>query len=347
MKRIGIFTSARSDYGYLQPLIAKVHAHPFLDLSLFVSGTHYSSDYGHTLSDIQYPITHTSEIVLSHDTASATTKSMGLALIQYSEQIRQQPLDVMILLGDRFETLAMAIACYNSYIPIAHISGGETTEGSLDDGYRWAISQFAAIHFVYTDQYGVNVVKRTWNDNVHNIGLLPLETIPYIPRPDSPRGYVCIVHPPGQYWIQELLWALPKAEPVIFIQPNTDAGSRSIWDAIVRYCPNFDNVRLALNMDRDKFLNTLGNTRALIGNSSAGIYEAPWLGTPTINIGDRQKGRLQAKSIINCPGHEMAIRDAIDQITNLPSRSEWELPFVKRPSSDIIIDKLGEFYRKH
>ena len=343
MKNIVILTTTRADYGYLQPVIDKLHVASDINMYLFVSGTHFSREYGISATDIEYPITHISEILMGMDTQSSVSKSFGLAMIQFSEQIIHQRLDLMVLLGDRYETLAMAVCCHNQGIPVAHISGGEVTEGSLDNGYRNCISQLADLHFVYCDQYAINVIKKTWSRNVHNIGLLSLETLPEL-EDYTPYGYTVIVHPPGQFWIHELLRALPKDEAFTFIHPNMDAGSALIWSEILKYTrDNIFRASARSNMPRSEFIDLLAHSKAIIGNSSCGIYEAPWLGTPTINIGDRQFGRPQASSIINCEGKALDIREAIEGLDHLPPIDTWTLPFGKMKSSKLIFEHIMEY----
>ena len=345
--RVGIFTSARSDFGLLQPIIEAIHKHDSIELVLFVSGTHLSEAYGKTLREIEYPVSHVSEIVMAHDTPSAITKSIGLAIIQYGEVLKEfGPLDCMLLLGDRYETLGMALCCHIYNICIAHIAGGEITVGSLDNGYRNCITCLSHLHFVFADEYGDRVIQMGENpDMVHNIGLLSLVGMDNDVEcfPPFRSDIIVVVHPPSP-WIDNLLDVLNEyGDSMIFFQSNMDAGGRKIWTKIKEFCAWKPKAIAYENLSRELFLDNLKGVRFIIGNSSAGIYEAPALGTPTINIGDRQKGRLQASSIYNCNGDTEQIRNIVNHLMTFEVCNMDKIPFQKKDSVGIIIEKLLNF----
>jgi UDP-hydrolysing UDP-N-acetyl-D-glucosamine 2-epimerase len=266
---------------------------------LIVGGSHISSEFGLTIGSIKYPISAVIETLLSSDTVLAMAKSIGMGCISAPDHLYRINPDWLVVLGDRFETLSIALAAYCLRIPIAHISGGETTQGSLDNGFRNCISQLASQHFVYCEEYKTNLLWSNEPDTVHNVGCLTMEGLEKYWSHKKEDYYIVSWHPEtaNDYSRQKsdlltLVNFLSKRnKKFVFCSSKGDPGSRLINENLKNHIVDFT---------REEFLTRLGKAKAIIGNSSAGIYEAPILSTPTINIGNRQTGRLKAPSIIDC-----------------------------------------------
>jgi len=328
--KIAVLTTSRADYGLLERLIERIYDDPDVKLCLMVSGSHVCPEFGLTLKEIKFPISERIEILLSSDTPTAVSKAIGLGCISFAEALERRKPDWIILLGDRFETFAMATVAHVMRVPIAHISGGEVTRAAADDGFRHSISKMAYLHFVYADEYRKRVIQLGEHpERVFNVGCLSLEGIEKHVFNGTRKGYLVSIHPETlqhRIWqngfISVLLAHLThKKEPMFFCKSNGDEGSRVINRKIIDFVGDDNTNRKLLNLKRDSFLNLLARVKCIIGNSSAGIYEAPPLGTPTINVGGRQDGRLRASSIIDCAATSEGLRAAfgkLDAITGLP-----------------------------
>lgn len=338
-KKICFFTGTRADYGLLRPLIFKAKEDKSFTIQIIVSGMHLSPEFGMTYREIEkdgLKIDEKIEILLSSDTYSGMTKSIGLGIICYTDALQKLKPDLVIILGDRFEAFAFAITAYTLRIPIAHLYGGETTEGSLDDGYRRAISQFSDIDFTSTEIYRDVLIKlgkkpeRVFNvgalgiDNIKSIRLLnkkKLENLLGIKFLD--RNLLITFHPEtknpekNQLFFSELLKALSELKNtlLIFTKSNADAEGRLINKMIDEFVSkNKANAVAFDNLGQLLYLSTMKHVDGVIGNSSSGIIEAPSLKVPTINIGDRQKGRVKAESVIDCKPQYREIKKALNLI---------------------------------
>ena len=323
MDKICVVTSTRADYGLLRPLIAQIHQDPQLQLQLLVTGTHLSAEYGMTKKEILsdgFPIDHEIEIILSSDTPSAASKAMGLALIGCADYFAHQRPDLAVLLGDRFEIFAIAAALVNARIPLLHLCGGETTQGAVDECYRHSITKMAQLHCVSNEQYRRRVIQLGDSpERVHNTGETGIENIRnLVPTPlcelestigmalTSPLAVVTF-HPvtmedgTAEAQCQELFRALDAFPHMHFVitKANADAGGRTINRLVDQYAQNRPNVAAVTSLGMQRYLSLLSYADIAIGNSSSGIIEVPSFHIPTVNIGDRQKGRLQAASVIN------------------------------------------------
>ena len=322
--KIAVLTTSRADYGLLETLIGRICDDLDVKLCLMVSGSHVCPEFGLTLKDIKYPISERIEILLSSDTPTAVSKAIGLGCISFAEALERRKPDWLILLGDRFETFAMAVVAHVMRIPIAHISGGEVTSGAADDGFRHSITKLAYLHFTYADEYRQRVIRLGEHpDRVFNVGCLSLEGIEKHLFNGRRKGYFVSIHPEtlqDRIWqrgfIDVLLAHLShKLEPLYFCLSNGDEGSRIINRKIVDFVGMDNEQRKLLKLNRDDFLDLLARVKCIIGNSSAGIYEAPPLGTPTINIGNRQDGRIRSDSIIDCRASSEGLREAFTKLT--------------------------------
>jgi GDP/UDP-N,N'-diacetylbacillosamine 2-epimerase (hydrolysing) len=337
MRKICIFTGSRAEYGLLRRVIQKVKASETLQLQMLVSGTHLSPEFGMTIQEIKddgFESLETAEILLSGDTATAICKSMGLAMIGYGEAIERLRPDLVLLLGDRYETFCMAAAAQVCRVPLAHIHGGEITEGAIDEAFRHSITKMSHLHFASCEAYRQRIIQLGEDPGrVFNVGALGVENIRHMSLMErSALGeaigfnlekhyFLVTFHPvtlekdtsEGQF--QSLLKALdifPEYN-VIFTKANADTDGRVINRMIDEYTEKRpERCLAATSLGAHWYLSAMKYATAIIGNSSSGIMEAPTLKVPTVNIGDRQKGRIMAASIINCDPDFNTIRHAID-----------------------------------
>lgn len=324
-KTICVVTGTRAEYGLLKPLIKKINNSSSLILNLVVTGMHLSPEFGYTYKFIendQIKINKKIETLLSSDTSVGISKSMGLSLISFSEYFSSEKFDMLIVLGDRFEILSVATAATICHIPICHIHGGETTEGAYDESFRHCISKMSYLHFTSTELYRKRVIQLGENPNrVFNVGALGVENIKNISlmslnslenllnfKLDKPYALVTF-HPVTlenstfEYQINELLKALDSFPNMKFLitKSNCDTGGTSINKILENYCSNNEsNAILFSSLGQTAYLSAMSYASMVIGNSSSGIIEAPSFNIPTINIGNRQKGRFQSSSTINC-----------------------------------------------
>jgi GDP/UDP-N,N'-diacetylbacillosamine 2-epimerase (hydrolysing) len=325
MKNICVITSSRADYGILKPLISRLYNDFDMSLSIVVTGMHLCPEFGYTYREIDadgFIIHKKIDIQLSSDSSSGMSKTMGMALICFAEYFAENTFDLLIILGDRYEIAATCIAAFNHHIPIAHLYGGELTEGAIDNEYRHSITKMSSLHFVSCEAYRKRVIQLgerpeiVFNvgamgvENVVNMSLLSIEELGKDLHFDLTNKQYCIVtfHPvtleqstkKGQ--LKELTDALDQFSDMFFIitKSNSDAGGREInriWD---EYGAVRKNCLVVESLGSRRYLSALKYASMMIGNSSSGIIEGPALKIPTINIGDRQKGRIMAESIICC-----------------------------------------------
>ena len=317
MKKVCIVTGTRAEYGLLKPIISKVHNSKELNLQLVVTGMHLSTEFGLTYQEIEedgYPITAKIEMLLSSDTAIGVTKSMGVALIGFADYFETHKPDIVIILGDRYEMLMAASAAMVARIPIAHIHGGELTEGLIDEAIRHSITKMSHLHFTATQEYRNRVIQMGEQpQNVYNVGALGVESIKSLPLMtkealegslhftfDKPTVMVTY-HPvtlenmsSGQQF-RNILDVVEKhiELKVIFTKANSDPFGRIINEMIDEFVGiNRDRCAVFTSLGQLRYLSVLQFCVAVMGNSSSGIIEVPSFGIPTINIGDRQRGRV-------------------------------------------------------
>lgn len=323
-KKICILTATRAEYGLLKPIIKKLNLTMEFDVRIVVTGSHLSSEFGLTYREIEkdgFDIDKKIDILLSSDSPSAISKTMALAIIGFADYFDQLNPDMLILLGDRYETLSVAISAMNLLIPIAHIHGGETTEGAIDESIRHCITKLSYLHFTSTNVYRNRVIQMGENPSrVYSVGAVGVENVlneKLLTKSeleksinfnlDRPYG-VLTFHPvtlennSSELQIRILLEACIKYKNMkfIFTKSNADSDSRIINSIIDEYVNANENLIAFNSMGLIRYLSAMKYSSMVIGNSSSGIIEAPSFGVPTINIGDRQKGRIQASSVINC-----------------------------------------------
>jgi GDP/UDP-N,N'-diacetylbacillosamine 2-epimerase (hydrolysing) len=335
MKKICILTATRAEYGLLKPIIKKLIEVPVFDVRVVTTGAHLSPEFGLTYKEIEKDgivIDERIEILLSSDTHVAISKSMGLAMIGFADYFERLKPDMLVVLGDRYETLAVCTVAMNQRIPIAHLYGGETTEGAVDESIRHAISKLSYLHFTSTEEYRCRVIQLGEQPNrVFSVGAIGIENILKEKlmskselelaidfKLDKPYAMVTF-HPVtlednnSEKQVQALLDACKMYIDLkfIFTKANADANGRVINKIIDKFVAENNNAIAFMSLGMNRYLSALKYCTMVIGNSSSGLLEAPSFGKSTINIGDRQKGRLQAASVINCEPTKEEIKKAI------------------------------------
>ncbi len=325
MVKIALLTTSRADWGHLERLARLIDKDRYCDLQLIVGGVHLSVEHGMTVNEIDILPSATVECLLSSDSRTAVAKSIGLSCISCADVLRNLEPDWLIVLGDRFEVFSVVATAHTLGIPVAHISGGEVTTGSLDDGWRHCITKLSYLHFVYAEEYRKRVVQLGEHpDRVFNVGHIGLEDVHQFKHIARNPYYVVMWHPETTRNSKEqgedlgvLLAFLAEIDGhLVFFTSQGDSGSRKINKEIKRFCEKPGRT-YTVNLDRELFLTILGGAKALIGNSSAGIYEAPAMGVPSINIGTRQQGRIKSNSIIECPMNWSALRNAFNCLAEI------------------------------
>ncbi len=342
MTKICVFTGTRAEYGLLSPLLFALKQSPLFDLQLLVSGMHLSPEFGLTYLQIEkdgFAIDEKVEMLLSSDSEIGITKSTGLGIIGFADAISRLKPDLFVVLGDRFETFGATTAAYFAKIPIIHLHGGEVTEGATDEGLRHAITKMAYWHFTSTEKYRKRVIQLGEHpDRVFDVGAIGIDNIKnIIPCSkewlkndlnfsfDTPF-FLITYHPvtlennSAEEQFDELLKALAFFPNLnfVFTMPNADANGRIIIKLIDDFVKNNAEKSAAfMSLGQKRYLSLMRYCSAVVGNSSSGIIEAPSLGVPTINIGDRQKGRISAESVIytlpNCASIVESLSEAISE----------------------------------
>ncbi len=339
MTRVCVVTGTRAEYGLLRWLMEEIHLDPALTLQILVTGAHLSPEFGSTFRQIEqdgFAIDARVDMLVSGDTPVSVTKSMGLGLIGFADALDRLRPDVVVLLGDRYETWAVGAACTVARVPIAHVHGGEVTEGAIDEAIRHGLTKMARLHFVAAPEYGDRVVQLGEDPtSVHIVGGLGLDSIERLELVDragleSALGidlghplYVVTYHPvtlgtTSRADFAELLTALDEVPDatLVFTMPNADSDGRALAGMVDAYVAARANAHVFTSLGQTLYLSLLREADAVVGNSSSGLLEAPSLGTPTVNIGDRQRGRLAADSVIACDADRASIRAALETVAS-------------------------------
>lgn len=337
MKRIGIMTGTRAEYGLLKPLMQEINKDNDLELYLIVSGMHLSPEFGMTYKEIEedgFEINAKVEMLLSSDSPAGISKSIGLGVIGFADEFQRADLDMLILLGDRYEALSAAISAMVMRIPIAHLHGGELTEGAIDEGIRHSITKMSYLHFTSTEQYRNRVIQLGENpervfyvgalgvENIKKINLMTKEELERSIHFEIDENTVVVTYHPvtlENNTVEEqflnLLKVLDRNPKIrmIFTKANADTNGRIVNELIDKYAAqNSERACAFMSLGQKRYLSALKYCRIVIGNSSSGIIEAPSFGKPIINIGDRQKGRICADSVINCGYTQQEIQRAME-----------------------------------
>jgi GDP/UDP-N,N'-diacetylbacillosamine 2-epimerase (hydrolysing) len=324
----------------LRGVIEEIKQDPKLTLQVIVTGQHLSQKHGYTLNEIiqdGYQINSAVDMLVSSDTKIGVTKSIGLGLISFSETFDNLKPDMIVILGDRYEMLCPAIAAMIANIPIAHIHGGEATEGLIDEAIRHSITKMSHLHFVAAEEYRMRVIQLGEQPNtiftVGGLGVDALKRLKLYRKNEieaelgftfDQRNLMISYHPVtldlerSLKELKELLAALIKLHhtKLIFTMPNSDPGGNEAFNLIDKFCDENSNAIFFKSLGQLRFLSCMKFCDALVGNSSSGLLEAPSLKIATVNIGDRQKGRLKAPSVIDCKPTTASIYAAINSVYN-------------------------------
>jgi UDP-N-acetylglucosamine 2-epimerase (non-hydrolysing)/GDP/UDP-N,N'-diacetylbacillosamine 2-epimerase (hydrolysing) len=366
VRTLAVVTVARSDYGIYLPILRAIQARDDLRLHLIVSGAHLSPEFGMTVQAIEadgFDVSDRVEMLVSSDTPEGTAASMGLGLIGFSRVFQRARPDMLVVLGDRFEMFAAALAALPFVIPVAHIHGGEVTHGAMDDALRHAMTKLSHLHFVSTAEYARRVAQLgedPWRVLVSGApGLDHLRTLPLLSPAEiesrfgittSPPPLLVTFHPvtlePGQAEAQarELLNALERAGlPMIFTQPNADAGGRLIGSLIDGFVASHPLARRVDNLGTAGYFSLMRVAAAMVGNSSSGIIEAASFELPVVNVGSRQGGRVRAANVIDVGNAGDAILAAIRKAVDPAFRaglSGLVNPYGDGQASTAIVERL-------
>jgi len=371
VRKICVFTGGRAEYGLLKPLLEEIVIDKSLELRLLVSGMHLSSEFGLTYKNIEddgFICDEKVEMILSSDTPVSICKSMGLGMIGFSEALERIKPDIFVILGDRFESMVAATAALVCRIPVAHIQGGELTFGAIDDQFRHAITKMSLLHFVTTNDYKKRVIQLGEDPNrVFNVGAINVDAMKRIKLLErhelekqinfslDPRTILVTFHPvtlekgtSGKYFSQ-LLKAIDDIGDlkVIFTKTNADTDGRVINDLIDWYVEkNPKNTVAFTSLGQIRYISALNYISAVVGNSSSGIIETPTFKVPTVNIGDREKGRVLANNVITCEQSINEIRQAIEKALSeefIDSIKNMINPYYKSETTKNIVKTIKDY----
>ena len=337
-RRICFITGSRADYGHLASVVAATQAHPDLTVQIIATGQHLDKRFGDTwmaVIDDGFTIDDKVSLDLSDDSPLATAQAVGRGVSALAQSLERLQPDIVVVLGDRFEIFAAAQAALILNIPLAHIHGGEATEAAIDDALRHAITKMARLHFCAAAPYAERVKQMGENpEHVYTVGapgLDAIEALDYINRPDlacelsldlTEKFFVITYHPvtlklkTSSLAVAALVEALGHFDKtcMLFTGVNSDPGNRAVNETLTAFVKNDPTRRtMFASLGQRRYLSALREADIVIGNSSSGLIEAPAFGIPTVNIGDRQKGRLRGGSVIDCTDSADDIRDAIER----------------------------------
>jgi len=343
-RKVCVVTGTRAEYGLLYWLMKEIQADNTLELQIIVTGMHLSPEFGLTYKEIEnnFKIDKKVEMLLSSDTAIGISKSMGLAQISFAERYEELQPDIVVVLGDRYEIFSAVSAAMIARIPIAHLHGGETTEGAFDEAIRHSITKMSHLHFTATEAYKNRVIQlgeqpnRVFNvgglgiDNIVKLNLLPKQEFEKSINFKLNKSNILITFHPvsldkstAHKQFNELLLALDEQQntTLIFTKANSDTDGRIINQMIDEYVQkNTDKAVCFTSLGQLRYLSALQYMDMVVGNSSSGLAEVPTFKKATINIGDRQKGRIKASSVIDC----LPIKKEILKAFKTASSKEFE-----------------------
>jgi len=368
VKKIAVATGTRAEFGLLQPLLDKIVDDPETELQLIVTGMHLSPEFGMTVSEVRdagYEIAEIAdeiEILLSSDTGVGTAKSVGLATIGFADKLHRLKSDWLVLLGDRFEMLGVATAALLVGVPIAHIHGGERTEGAIDESIRHSMTKMAHLHFVSTPEYRKRVIQMGESpDTVFHVGAIGLDRIEkahLISKADLARD---LNVDPDRPWctvtyhpvttetsavegsVTELIAAMNELDDLAFIitKANADEGGRLVNKMLTEFAERTEHVHIFSSLGSMRYLSCVFHSDLVMGNSSSAIIEAPHLRTPSVDIGPRQRGRARGESVINCSESQNEIVKAMKRARGIDDPNVFESsPYYNGGAAVPILKKL-------
>lgn len=369
--RICVITGSRAEFHLLAPIIRKMEGDPFFDLRIAVTGSHLSKRIGYTVDEIEaegFSIDVKIPILGDGDGASDIDAAEAAALVGFGAYFDESSPDAIMVLGDRYELLPVAMAALTRAIPLIHIHGGEVTEGAIDEAVRHSLTKLSALHFVACEPYRRRVIQLGEDpQRVFDVGALGVEnarTVPLLSKQelfddldiplDAMLGIVTF-HPETlsaltpEAQVEALLAALEAFPDMFFLftKSNADAGGNAINDAIDAFVDAHENCKAVFSLGAQRYLSALSHARVVIGNSSSGILETPAFGVPTVNVGDRQKGRIRAQNVLDCDTDaraiEKAIRMALDDGFALQALSA-ENPYGEGDASTKITETIRDIF---
>lgn len=339
MRTIGVVTGSRADYGIYLPLLQDIVEDGSLELLLYVTGTHLSAEFGGTAAQIEkdgFAISERIEVILASDTPQSIANSMGLGTIGFAGVFAKRRPDLLVVLGDRFEMHAAAVAALPFKVPVAHIHGGETTEGAIDDALRHSMTKLSHLHFASTETYRQRLIQmgeEPWRvmvsgamslDNLTRMTLLPIEELEQlVGRSLRPSPLLVTFHPTTleyeatEWQVMHFIRALKQIDiPIVITAPNADTCGRMITRHLTAFSLSCPQAVLVENLGTQAYFSMMAIAAAMVGNSSSGIIEAMSFHLPVVNVGTRQAGRIRAENVIDV-GHEteevlQGIRSALD-----------------------------------
>ena len=362
MRKICVVTGSRAEYGLLSGLMHAIKNDPELELQIIATNMHLSPEFGLTYRNIEqdgFTINKKVVMLLSSDTANATAKSVGLGFIGFADAYEDLKPDMVVVLGDRYEIISAVSTALFYKIPVAHLHGGEITEGAYDDCIRHSITKMSHLHFTSTEKYRQRVIQLGEDPNrVFNVGAPGIENIKKVPLMNKEelegtldgfifgdKALLVTYHPvtlensTAEEQIKNLLSALDEYPDykVIFTLPNSDTDGRVIIQLINEYVAKHSDRAVAYtSLGLRRYLSVLQFVKAAVGNSSSGIIEVPSFGIPTLNIGDRQRGRLAAESVVNCGTSKEDIIAGLERVLNAETK-EIHNPYEgKNTTADIL-----------
>lgn len=337
-RKICVVTGSRAEYGLLRWIMEDVRRSQNMELQVIATGMHLSPKFGLTRREIEahgFSIDREIETLVDSDTPSGVTKSLGLGVIGFADALKELLPDIVVLLGDRYETLAAAMAALMARIPVAHVHGGELTEGAFDDAIRHSITKMSHLHFVALEDYRRRVIQLGENPaNVHLVGAMGIDSVRKLDLMNrealekdlgfefGKRNLLVAFHPvtlgqtAGEEQLREVLDALAELDDtrLIFTMPNADPGGRVLFEMIESFVDRHPNARAYTSLGQLRYLSCMKQVDGMVGNSSSGLMETPAFRKGTVNVGERQKGRLRADSVIDCDPRKDSIAAALKRL---------------------------------
>jgi GDP/UDP-N,N'-diacetylbacillosamine 2-epimerase (hydrolysing) len=366
-RKICVITGARAEYGLLRWVMQGIKDEPALTLQIIVTGMHLSPEFGLTYREIEqdgFKIDRKVEMLTSSDTPVGIAKSMGLGLIGFADALNELMPDLIVVLGDRFEIFSAVAAALVARVPVAHLHGGETTEGAFDEAIRHSITKMSHLHFVAAEEYRQRVIQLGEQpDRVFLVGGLGIDGIKRLKLLDreelessldfklGKKTLLITFHPvtleaaTSADQMAELLAALAERHDtqLIFTMPNADTDGRVLITMVEQFVAQHTNARAYSSLGQLRYLSCIAHVDGVVGNSSSGLLEVPSFRKGTINIGDRQRGRLLAASVINCKPSRQSISAALGRLYEADFQASLNLvtpPYGEGGASEKVVETI-------
>ena len=368
--KICVITGTRAEYGLLRWVMQGIKDDPELTLQVLATGMHLSPEFGLTYREIEqdgFQLDRKVEMLTSSDTPVGIAKSMGLGLIGFADALNELQPDLIVVLGDRFEIFAAVAAALVARIPVAHLHGGETTQGAFDEAFRHSISKMSHLHFVAAEEYRQRVIQLGEQpERVFLVGGLGIDNIKQLKLLDraeleasldfklSQRNLLITFHPvtlepaTAEDQMAELLAVLAQLQDtqLIFTLPNADTGGRALIKMVEQFVAEHANACAYTSLGQLRYLSCIAHVDGVVGNSSSGLSEVPSFKKGTINIGDRQRGRLQASSVINCEPTRQSIAAALERLYSADfqvSLGKVRNPYGEGGASEKVVETIKHY----